>query len=110
MIDDLGFHDLGYTGSLISTPNLDALRSEGILLTNYHVTPICTPSRGAFMTGRYPLSLGLQGGMTIQPQQSWGLPLDETTLPEILQAQGVTTAAVGSCRVSHSLSDRYNDR
>ena len=56
----LGFHDLGFSGSQIKTPNLDRLRNEGLLLTNYHVTPICTPSRGALMTGRYPLALGLQ--------------------------------------------------
>jgi arylsulfatase A-like enzyme len=99
LIDDLGFHDLGYTGSLIKTPNLDTLRSEGLLLSNYFVTPICTPSRGALMTSRYPLALGLQGGMTIQQMQTWGLNLNETTLADVLStSSSVQAHAVGKVR------------
>jgi len=85
MIDDLGFHDLGFSGSNILTPALDQLHDEGIALSNYHVTPICTSSRSAFLTGRYPFALGLQGSRTIQPLETWGLPLNETTVAQFLE-------------------------
>jgi arylsulfatase B len=84
ILDDLDYHGLGYTGSGIATPALDKLRSEGILLENYWVQTICTPSRAAFLTGRYPSAYGLQGGMTVQPMQDWGTPLNETMLPKAL--------------------------
>ena len=87
MIDDLGFHDLGFTGSGVATPTLDQLHNEGIALSNYYVWTICTPSRGAFLTGRYPFALGLQGSRTIQPLETWGLPLNETTVAQFLDVK-----------------------
>lgn len=59
--DDLGYNDLGFTNANeILTPNLDALSSEGVRLSNYMVQPVCSPSRAAIMTGRYPIAYGLQ--------------------------------------------------
>ena len=53
--DDQGYNDLGVLGDHIITPSLDRLAREGVRLTNYYVAwPACTPSRGAFLTGRYP--------------------------------------------------------
>ena len=43
----------------IPTPNIDRLATEGIILNNYYVQPICTPSRSAIMTGRYPINIGI---------------------------------------------------
>lgn len=51
--DDYGFHDVGYHGSEIKTPNLDKLASEGVKLENYYVQPICTPTRSQLLSGRY---------------------------------------------------------
>ena len=56
--DDLGWSDVGFHGSKIQTPNIDKLASEGVVLDNYYVLPICTPTRSALMTGRYPIHTG----------------------------------------------------
>ena len=47
------FYILGYHGSEIPTPNMDALASEGVILDNYYVQPMCTPSRSSLLTGLY---------------------------------------------------------
>src|SRR5262245_49357080 len=58
--DDLGWKDVGFHGSDIKTPNLDALAANGARLEQFYVEPMCTPSRAALMTGRYPFRYGLQ--------------------------------------------------
>jgi arylsulfatase A-like enzyme len=60
LADDLGNVDLGYRGSDIKTPNIDALAKDGVRLENFHGMPVCTPARAALMTGRYPMRQGLQ--------------------------------------------------
>ena len=61
--DDLGWGDVGYHTSEIKTPNIDALAARGVQLDQFYVQPVCTPTRGALMTGRYPIRLGLQCGV-----------------------------------------------
>ena len=56
--DDLGWADVGFHGSKIQTPNIDKLASDGVILDNYYVLPICTPTRSALMTGMYPIHTG----------------------------------------------------
>ena len=58
LVDDYGWSDVGFHGSKIHTPNIDRLASEGVILDNYYVQPICTPTRSALMTGRYPIHTG----------------------------------------------------
>jgi hypothetical protein len=97
-VDDLGFGDLGYAGSGIATPHLDRLRAEGVELTSFYAQPICTPTRGSFLTSRYALLLGLQGRATVQQGQAWGLDLGEQTFVSALQGSGWATHMVGKVR------------
>lgn len=53
LADDFGYNDIGYHGSEIKTPNLDKLAGNGIILENYYVQPICTPTRSQLLSGRY---------------------------------------------------------
>ena len=56
LADDFGFNDVGYHGSEIRTPNIDALSEKGVRLENYYVQPICTPTRSQLLSGRYQVS------------------------------------------------------
>ena len=58
--DDQGWKDVGYHGSDIRTPNIDALARGGVRLEQFYAEPMCTPTRAALMTGRYPFRYGLQ--------------------------------------------------
>ena len=101
MADDLGNADLGYRGSDIKTPNIDKLANEGVRLENFHGMPVCTPSRAALMTGRYPMRYGLQT-LVIFPSHSYGLPTDERTLPQALKEAGYRTMMVGKWHLGHA--------
>ena len=92
VVDDLGRTDLGYTGSQIATPTIDALRAKGCELTSYYVQRACSPSRAALMTGRYPTRYGFQSGV-LEPLKPYGLSLGETLLPARLKALGYATRA-----------------
>ncbi|CAL1275001.1 unnamed protein product [Larinioides sclopetarius] len=93
--DDLGFNDLSFHGSSqIPTPNLDALAKDGIILNNYYVCPVCSPSRGALMTGLYPIHTGLQHG-PIASSSPYGLPLKHKIMPLWFRKLNYVTHAVG---------------
>ena len=99
--DDLGYGDLGaFGGTMLRTPHLDALAADGAKLTSFYVTtPSCTPTRGALMTGRYPLRNGLTG--LLWPEDTYGLAREETTLAELLRRRGYRTALVGKWHLGH---------
>lgn len=95
LADDLGRADVGFMGGKdIPTPNLDALAKSGAVLDAFYVQPVCSPTRSALMTGRYPMRNGLQVGV-IRPWADYGLPLTERTLPQALKEAGYQTAISG---------------
>jgi arylsulfatase A-like enzyme len=101
LADDLGNADLGYRGGEIHTPNIDALANGGVRLESFYGEPVCTPSRAALMTGRYPMRYGLQT-LVIFPSHTYGLPTDERTLPQALKEAGYQTAMVGKWHLGHA--------
>lgn len=100
LIDDLGFTDVGYHGSEIKTPHIDKLAAGGARLEAFYVQPVCSPTRAALMTGRYPMRHGLQVGV-VRPWAQYGLPLEERTLPQALQEAGYFTAICGKWHLGH---------
>jgi arylsulfatase A-like enzyme len=99
--DDMGWADAGFHGSDIATPNLDALAKGGAVLEQFYTQPMCTPTRAALMTGRYPMRYGLQVGV-IPGAGTYGIPMDEYLLPQALQDAGYTTALVGKWHLGHA--------
>ncbi|MFZ1413329.1 MAG: sulfatase-like hydrolase/transferase [Defluviicoccus sp.] len=101
MADDLGNADLGYRGGEIQTPNIDALAKKAVRLESFYGQQVCTPSRAALMSGRYPMRYGLQT-LVIFPSHSYGLPTDERTLPQALKEAGYRTMMVGKWHLGHA--------
>jgi arylsulfatase A-like enzyme len=101
MADDLGNADLGYRGGGVKTPNIDKLANEGVRLESFYGQQVCTPSRAALMTGRYPMRYGLQT-LVIFPSHTYGLPTDERTLPQALKDAGYSTFIVGKWHLGHA--------
>ena len=94
--DDLGYGDLGCYGAKdIRTPRLDRMAAEGTRFTDFSVTSaLCTPSRAALMTGKYPGRVGLATGV-LRPDATNGLAGSEVTLAEVLKPAGYATGCIG---------------
>lgn len=94
LIDDLGYADCGFNGGTeIKTPHIDQLASGGAVLEAHYVQPVCSPTRAAFMTGRYATRTGVY--TIVRPHAKWGLPLAERTLADALREAGYETAVTG---------------
>ena len=103
LFDDLGANDLGiFSGGTQTprTPFMDELMKSGIRLKQYYVQPICSPTRSALMTGRYPIRTGGQHGVAQQTDSTW-IPEDEVILPKRLAQIGYTCKAVGKWHLGH---------
>jgi len=101
LADDLGYGDLGVTGSKqIPTPHIDSMAAAGVRFTNAYVSSsVCAPSRAGLMTGKHQASFGFSDNLaTVQPghdPEFVGLPLNQTTLAQRLKSLGYTTGLVG---------------
>lgn len=124
LVDDLGYHDLGYTGSTFyETPNIDRLASEGMVFTNaYAASPICSPSRAGIMAGKHPARLNLTdyipGNRHYGPHKDqklashpFKLYLDnrETTIAEALREDGYSTFFAGKWHLGET-RDYFPDK
>lgn len=97
-MDDLGYSELRSDGAVdVRTPHLDRFAARGVRLTQcYAAAPVCTPTRAAFMTGRYQHRVGLENVIaSAQKNQDQGLPATEPTLPRYLKQAGYATGLVG---------------
>ena len=101
LADDLGRADCGFMGGTqIKTPHIDRLAAAGAKLDAFYAQPVCSPTRAALMTGRYPMRHGLQVGV-VRPWAQYGLPLAERTLAQALGEAGYATAIVGKWHLGH---------
>jgi arylsulfatase A-like enzyme len=92
LADDLGWADVGFHGSNIMTPNLDRLAEEGVQLRQHYVQPMCTPTRVALLTGRYPSRFG---DHAIKPCNTQVLEFGTPTLASELRSVGYDAGITG---------------
>jgi arylsulfatase A-like enzyme len=107
LTDDQGYGDLGCLGNpVLQTPNIDALCRAGAQFTNFHVSPVCAPTRSSLMTGRYNYRTGVvdtyQGRAMMYP--------DEITLPEMLAGHGYRTGIFGKWHLGDNYPMRTIDQ
>ena len=105
--DDQGYGDLGCTGNrMIRTPNLDRLHEKSLRLTDFHVSPCCTPTRAALLTGRDCVRVGAWG-------TTWGVSMpraDEVMIPAVFRAGGYRTGMFGKWHLGDTYPFRPQDR
>lgn len=100
LADDLGWADVGFHGGDIRTPHIDSLAKDGVQLDRFYSCPVCSPTRSALMTGRWPMRLGT-GYTVVRPWADYGLPLEEHLMPQSFQAAGYRTAMAGKWHLGH---------
>lgn len=118
VIDDMGFSDMGYFGGEAQTPNMDALASGGVALTNFYAAPTSTPSRAQFFTGRdhHMVGVGNMGGLMAwsgdtelmqQPGYEGFLSKDVPLIAEVLQKNGYQTMMTGKWDMGEENPSQY---
>lgn len=98
LLDDTGFAQLGCYGSDIDTRHIDALAANGLQFTNFHVTPLCSPTRAALLTGRSQHAAGMRTVSNFRtgfPHQLGHIANEAATVAEVLREQGYATFCVG---------------
>ncbi len=98
LLDDTGFAQFGCYGSDIDTPNVDALAANGLQFTNFHVTPLCSPTRASLLTGRSQHAVGMRSVSNFQtgfPHQLGHISNHAATVAEVLRSEGYATFCTG---------------
>jgi arylsulfatase len=98
LLDDAGFAQFGCYGSDIDTPNIDALAASGVQFTNFHVTPLCSPTRAALLTGRSHHTAGMRAVSNFRtgfPNMLGHISTRTATMAEVLRDHGYATMALG---------------
>jgi arylsulfatase A len=103
LADDMGYGDLACYGSTtIKTPRLDEMAEKGLLFTDFHSNgTVCSPTRAAFMTGRYQQRCGIEGVITAAGHRDVGMPLSEVTFAHVLKDAGYRTAIYGKWHLGY---------
>ncbi|MET0908949.1 MAG: arylsulfatase, partial [Ilumatobacteraceae bacterium] len=98
LLDDTGFAQFGCYGSDIDTPHVDALAADGLQFTNFHVTPLCSPTRASLLTGRSQHAVGMRGLSNFRtgfPNMLGHISNHASTVAEVLRDEGYATFCVG---------------
>ena len=105
--DDQGYGDVAYNGNpVLDTPHTDRLHADGVNLTDFHVSPTCSPTRAALMTGRYDDRVGVWH--TINGRSI--LPDDEVTMADAFADAGYRTGMFGKWHLGDNHPFRPTDR
>lgn len=113
MVDDLGYADLSSYGSTdLQTPNVDRLVSEGMRFNKFYANGcVCSPTRAALLTGRFPDLVGMPGVTRLHADDSWGcLTPDAVMLPDLFRKAGYTTTLIGKWHLGLEERNRPNQR
>lgn len=102
LADDLSWNSMGYMHYDLESfsPTLTAMAESGVIMSNFYAQEICTPSRVALMTGRYPSTVGMQYH-EVTTVMEFGLSLDETLFPEVMRDAGYTNYMIGKWNLGH---------
>lgn len=113
LVDDLGYGDLGCYGAKdLRTPHIDRLMSEGMRIDQFYANcPVCSPTRAALLTGRYPDIVGVPGVIRNEPGKTFGyLDPKAILLPKVLKSAGYHTAIIGKWHLGLQSPNTPNER